>query len=291
MTKIAFIGLGVMGYPMAGHQSAAGYEMSVYNRTFAKAESWASQHGGQAFKTPAEAVHDADIICACVGEDKDIADVALGENGAFDAMKSGSVFIDHTTASADIARQLSKEAGARGLQFVDAPVSGGQAGAENGKLTIMCGGDEAAFEAGHKAMSAYGARITHMGPAGSGQLTKMVNQICIAGLLQGLSEAMAFGMNAELDMEKVLSVIQGGAAQSWQLDNRGSTMVQDKFDFGFAVDWMRKDLRIVLEEGARNASELPVTALVAQFYAALSHQGKGQMDTSSLVQLLKRKLD
>ena len=288
MKKVTFLGLGVMGYPMAGHLAAAGYEVSVYNRTFAKAESWVAQHNGQACRTPAEAVSEADIICACVGEDKDIAEIALGDAGAFDAMKKGALFIDHTTASADIARQLYTEASMRGLLFLDAPVSGGQAGAENGKLTIMCGGDDTAFEAGKQAMSSYGARVTHMGVAGSGQLTKMVNQICIAGLLQGLSEAMAFGKNADLDMDKVLGVISGGAAQSWQLENRGSTMVQDKFDFGFAVDWMRKDLRIVLEEGARNRSELPVTALVAQFYAALSHQGDGHMDTSSLIKLLKR---
>ena len=289
MTKVAFLGLGVMGYPMAGHLASAGYEVSVYNRTFAKAEAWAEQHTGQACSIPAEAVAGADIVCACVGEDKDIAEITLHESGAFAAMAPGTLFIDHTTASADIARTLYQDAKARGIQFMDAPVSGGQAGAENGKLTIMCGGDEAAFETGKDVMSAYGARVTHMGAAGSGQLTKMVNQICIAGLLQGLSEAMAFGMNAELDMDKVLGVISGGAAQSWQMENRGATMVRDEFDFGFAVDWMRKDLRIVTEEAVRNGSELPVTALVSQLYTALSNQGGGQMDTSSLIRLLNRK--
>ena len=289
MTKVAFLGLGVMGYPMAGHLASAGYEVSVYNRTFAKAEAWAEQHKGQAYTTPAEAVAGADIVCACVGEDKDIVEITLNEAGAFAAMAPGTLFIDHTTASADIARTLYQDAKAKGIQFMDAPVSGGQAGAENGKLTSMCGGDEAAFETGKDVMSAYGARVTHMGSAGSGQLTKMVNQICIAGLLQGLSEAMAFGMNADLDMDKVLGVISGGAAQSWQMENRGATMVRDEFDFGFAVDWMRKDLRIVTEEAARNGSELPVTALVAQLYTALSNQGGGQMDTSSLVRLLNRK--
>lgn len=289
MTKVAFLGLGVMGYPMAGHLAAAGHDVSVYNRTASKAEAWVSQHGGRACKTPAEAAAGADIICACVGEDKDIEAITTGDNGAFSTMSAGAIFIDHTTASADVARRLYADADARGLQFIDAPVSGGQAGAENGKLTIMCGGDEAAFDTGKAIMSVYGARVTHMGPAGSGQLTKMVNQICIAGLLQGLSEAMAFGMNAELDMDKVLGVISGGAAQSWQMENRGATMVRDSFDFGFAVDWMRKDLRIVMEEAARNGSELPVSALVAQFYTALSNQGGGQMDTSSLIRLLNRK--
>ena len=289
MTKVAFLGLGVMGYPMAGHLVSAGYDVSVYNRTFSKAEAWVAEHGGLAFKTPAEAAANAEIICACVGEDKDVEAVTIGADGAFAAMSSGALFIDHTTASADVARRLYADARARDLHFLDAPVSGGQAGAENGKLTIMCGGDEAAFEAGTTAMSAYGARVTHMGPAGSGQLTKMVNQICIAGLLQGLSEAMAFGMNADLDMDKVLGVISGGAAQSWQMENRGTTMVRDSFDFGFAVDWMRKDLRIVMEEAVRNGSELPVSALVAQFYTALSNQGGGQMDTSSLIRLLNRK--
>ena len=289
MTKVAFLGLGVMGYPMAGHLASAGHDVSVYNRTASKAEAWVSQHGGRTCKTPAEAAAGADIICACVGEDKDIEAITTGDNGAFSTMSAGTIFIDHTTASADVARRLYADADARGLQFIDAPVSGGQAGAENGKLTIMCGGNEAAFDAGKAIMSVYGARVTHMGPAGSGQLTKMVNQICIAGLLQGLSEAMAFGMNAELDMDKVLGVISGGAAQSWQMENRGATMVRDSFDFGFAVDWMRKDLRIVMEEAARNGSELPVSALVAQFYTALSNQGGGQMDTSSLIRLLNRK--
>ena len=288
MAKIAFLGLGVMGYPMAGHLAKAGHELIVYNRTSAKAEKWAAEFGGKTAPNPAEAVKEADIVCACVGEDKDIADIATGRDGAFAAMRSGALFIDHTTASADIARQLAETADAAGLHFMDAPVSGGQAGAENGTLTIMCGGTEAAFTAGEAAMRCYGARVTHMGEAGSGQLTKMVNQICIAGLVQGLSEALNFGMNAGLDMDKVLGVVSGGAAQSWQMENRGQTMVADEFDFGFAVDWMRKDLRIVQEEAGRNGSELPVTALVAQFYAALSHQGLGRADTSSLIKLLRR---
>ena len=288
MAKIAFLGLGVMGYPMAGHLAKAGHELIVYNRTSAKAEKWAAEFGGKTAPNPAEAVKEADIVCACVGEDKDIADIATGRDGAFAAMRSGALFIDHTTASADIARQLAETADAAGLHFMDAPVSGGQAGAENGTLTIMCGGTEAAFTAGEAAMRCYGARVTHMGEAGSGQLTKMVNQICIAGLVQGLSEALNFGMNAGLDMDKVLGVVSGGAAQSWQMENRGQTMVADEFDFGFAVDWMRKDLRIVQDEAGRNGSELPVTALVAQFYAALSHQGLGRADTSSLIKLLRR---
>ena len=288
MAKIAFLGLGVMGYPMAGHLAKAGHELIVYNRTSAKAEKWAAEFGGKTAPNPAEAVKGADIVCACVGEDKDIADIATGRDGAFAAMRSGALFIDHTTASADIARQLAETADAAGLHFMDAPVSGGQAGAENGTLTIMCGGTEAAFTAGEAAMRCYGARVTHMGEAGSGQLTKMVNQICIAGLVQGLSEALNFGMNAGLDMDKVLGVVSGGAAQSWQMENRGQTMVADEFDFGFAVDWMRKDLRIVQDEAGRNGSELPVTALVAQFYAALSHQGLGRADTSSLIKLLRR---
>lgn len=288
MAKIAFLGLGVMGYPMAGHLVKAGHEVVVYNRTNAKADKWAAEFGGKTAPNPAAAVQDADIVAACVGEDKDIAEIAIGVEGAFGAMKAGALFIDHTTASADIARQLARKAEEAGLHFMDAPVSGGQAGAEKGVLTIMCGGTKAAFAAGEAAMGCYGARVTHMGEAGSGQLTKMVNQICIAGLVQGLSEALNFGMNAGLDMEKVLAVVSGGAAQSWQMENRGQTMVADEFDFGFAVDWMRKDLRIVQDEAGRNGSELPVTALVAQFYAALSHQGLGRADTSSLIKLLRR---
>jgi 3-hydroxyisobutyrate dehydrogenase-like beta-hydroxyacid dehydrogenase len=288
MAKAAFLGLGVMGYPMAGHLASGGHEVVVYNRTDAKAEKWVSQHGGALAATPAEAASGAEFVFACVGDDADIRGITTGENGAFAAMASDAVFIDNTTASADVARELYGAARTRGLHFIDAPVSGGQAGAENGKLTVMCGGDDAAFARAESLMACYGAKITHMGDAGAGQLTKMVNQICIAGLVQGLSEALNFGQNAGLDMDKVLGVVSGGAAQSWQMENRGSTMVRDEFDFGFAVDWMRKDLRICMAEAAQNGTELPVTALVAQFYAALSHQGFGRNDTSSLIRLLKR---
>ena len=288
MAKAAFLGLGVMGYPMAGHLAAGGHEVVVYNRTEAKAEKWVSQHGGALAATPAEAASGAEFVFACVGDDADIRSITTGENGAFATMASDAVFIDNTTASADVARELYSAARTHGMHFIDAPVSGGQAGAENGKLTVMCGGDAAAFARAEPLMTCYGAKVTHMGDAGAGQLTKMVNQICIAGLVQGLSEALNFGQNAGLDMDKVLGVVSGGAAQSWQMENRGTTMVRDEFDFGFAVDWMRKDLRICMAEAAQNGTELPVTALVAQFYAALSHQGFGRNDTSSLIRLLKR---
>ena len=288
MAKMAFLGLGVMGGPMAGHLVKAGHEVVVYNRTAARAEAFASSHGTLSASSPAEAAKGAEIVCACVGEDADIAAVASGPDGAFSGMEKGALFIDHTTASADIARQLAEQAEAAGLGFLDAPVSGGQAGAENGQLTIMCGGAAPAFEAAQPALTCYGARIVHMGPAGAGQLTKMVNQICIAGLLQGLAEGLNFGQQAGLDMERVLSVISGGAAQSWQMENRGKTMVAGQFDFGFALDWMRKDLRICLAEAGRNGSELPVTALVAQFYAALSNRGRGRLDTSALITLLQK---
>ena len=288
MAKAAFLGLGVMGYPMAGHLASGGHEVIVYNRTDAKAEKWVSQHGGALAATPAEAASGAEFVFACVGDDADIRSITTGENGAFATMASDAVFIDNTTASADVARELYSAARTHGMHFIDAPVSGGQAGAENGKLTVMCGGDAAAFARAEPLMTCYGAKVTHMGDAGAGQLTKMVNQICIAGLVQGLSEALNFGQNAGLDMDKVLGVVSGGAAQSWQMENRGATMVRDEFDFGFAVDWMRKDLRICIAEAAQNGTELPVTALVAQFYAALSHQGFGRNDTSSLIRLLKR---
>ena len=288
MAKAAFLGLGVMGYPMAGHLASGGHEVVVYNRTDAKAEKWVSQHGGALAATPAEAASGAEFVFACVGDDADIRSITTGENGAFATMASDAVFIDNTTASADVARELYSAARTHGMHFIDAPVSGGQAGAENGKLTVMCGGDAAAFARAEPLMTCYGAKVTHMGDAGAGQLTKMVNQICIAGLVQGLSEALNFGQNAGLDMDKVLGVVSGGAAQSWQMQNRGATMVRDEFDFGFAVDWMRKDLRICMAEAAQNGTELPVTALVAQFYAALSHQGFGRNDTSSLIRLLKR---
>ena len=288
MAKAAFLGLGVMGYPMAGHLAAAGHEVSVFNRTAEKAENWVAQHGGRHAATPAEAAKDAEFVFACVGDDADIKAVTVGPDGAFSSMAEDAVFVDNTTASADIARELYQAARSKDMHFIDAPVSGGQAGAENGKLTVMCGGDAAAFARAEPLMACYGAKVTHMGDAGAGQLTKMVNQICIAGLVQGLSEALAFGQNAGLDMDKVLGVVSGGAAQSWQMENRGTTMVRDEFDFGFAVDWMRKDLRICMAEAAQNGSELPVTALVSQFYASLSHQGFGRNDTSSLIRLLKR---
>lgn len=287
MAKVAFLGLGVMGYPMAGHLKAGGHDVTVYNRTTQKADKWFDEHGGALASTPAQAACDCEFVFACVGDDADVRSVTVGADGAFSTMAKDSVFIDNTTASADVARELYAAAQQAGLHFIDAPVSGGQAGAENGKLTVMCGGDEAAYNRAEPLMACYGGRVTHMGPAGAGQLTKMVNQICIAGLVQGLSEALNFGTNAGLDMDKVLGVISGGAAQSWQMDNRGKTMIRDEFDFGFAVDWMRKDLRICLAEAASNGSQLPVTALVSQFYAALSHQGLGRNDTSSLIRLLK----
>ena len=287
MTKVAFLGLGVMGYPMAGHLQSSGHDVTVYNRTAAKADKWMAEHGGVKADTPADAANGCDFVFACVGDDKDIASVTTGPDGAFQTMPADAVFIDNTTASADIARVLYDAARAKDLHFIDAPVSGGQAGAEGGKLTVMCGGDAKAYDRAEPLMLCYGARVTHMGSAGSGQLTKMVNQICIAGLVQGLSEALNFGQNAGLDMDKVLGVVSGGAAQSWQMENRGSTMVRDEFDFGFAVDWMRKDLRICLAEAADNGTQLPVTALVAQFYAALSERGYGRNDTSSLIRLLR----
>ena len=288
MAKVAFLGLGVMGYPMAGHLAAAGHDVTVYNRTSAKADAWYKQYGGAVAATPADAASGAEFVFSCVGDDADIRSVTSGEQGAFSAMLPDTVFVDNTTASADVARELYAAAKDAGLHFIDAPVSGGQAGAENGQLTVMCGGADAAFARAEPLMACYGARVTHMGAPGSGQLTKMVNQICIAGLVQGLSEALNFGKQAELDIEKVLGVISGGAAQSWQMENRGSTMARDEFDFGFAVDWMRKDLRICLAEAANNGAELPVTALVAQFYAALSYQGFGRNDTSALIRLLRR---
>jgi len=289
VAKVAFLGLGVMGYPMAGHLAAGGHQVTVYNRTSEKAEKWAAQHGGRAAPTPAAAADGAEFVFACVGDDADIRAVTTGPKGAFSTMATDAVFIDNTTASADVARELYAAARDKGLHFIDAPVSGGQAGAENGKLTVMCGGDATAYGRAESLMACYGARVTHMGAAGAGQLTKMVNQICIAGLVQGLSEALNFGQNAGLDMDRVLNVVSGGAAQSWQMENRGTTMVRDEFDFGFAVDWMRKDLRICLAEAAQNGSELPVTAIVAQFYAALSNNGFGRNDTSSLIRLLRRR--
>ncbi len=285
--KVAFLGLGVMGYPMAGHLARAGHSVTVYNRTPAKSQAWAAEFGGQHAATPREAAAGADLVFACVGNDDDLRSITLGANGAFAGMAPGAIFVDHTTASANVARELATAARQIGLQFVDAPVSGGQAGAQNGMLTVMCGGDAKAFEAAQPVAMAFSRAFTLMGASGAGQLTKMVNQICIAGLVQGLSEAIAFGQNAGLDMLQVLDVIGKGAAQSWQLDNRGKTMVADQFEFGFAVDWMRKDLGLVLEEAKRNGSRLPVTALVDQFYADVQKMGGNRWDTSSLIKRLK----
>ena len=285
--KVAFLGLGVMGFPMAGHLALAGHDVTVYNRSAAKAQAWTGEFKGKAAATPREAVAGSDFVFCCVGNDDDLRSVVLGPDGAFAGMKKGAVFVDHTTASADVARELSAQAAAQGLQFVDAPVSGGQAGAQNGLLTVMCGGDAAAFEAAKPVAMAFSRAFTLLGGSGAGQLAKMVNQICIAGLVQGLSEAIAFGQRAGLNMEQVLEVIGKGAAQSWQMDNRGKTMIADKFDFGFAVDWMRKDLGLVLDEAKRNGARLPVTALVDQFYADVQQMGGNRWDTSSLIKRLK----
>ncbi|WP_271010423.1 NAD(P)-dependent oxidoreductase [Paucibacter sp. B51] len=287
---VAFLGLGVMGYPMAGHLARAGHQVTVYNRTASKAEAWVAQEGqerGRAAATPREAAQGARLVFACVGNDEDLRSVVLGEQGAFAGMAPGAVFVDHTTASAEVARELHAEARRLGLHFVDAPVSGGQAGAVNGALTVMCGGDAEPFQQIRPVTLAMAKAVTRVGESGAGQLAKMVNQICIAGLVQGLAEAIAFGDKAGLDMKQVLDVIGKGAAQSWQMDNRGKTMVDGKFDFGFAVDWMRKDLGLVLDEARRNGARLPVTAVVDQFYADVQAAGGGRLDTSSLIQRLK----
>ena len=285
--RVAFLGLGVMGYPMAGHLARAGHQVTVDNRTAAKAEHWVAEHGGRHAATPKAAVADAEIVLACVGNDDDLRQITIGPDGAFAAMAAGAIFVDHTTASAEVARQLAATALERGLQFIDAPVSGGNVGATNGALTVMCGGDATAFDTVRPIVLAFAKAVTLLGGSGAGQLAKMVNQICIAGLLQGLSEAIAFGEKAGLDMKAVLQVIGKGAAQSWQMDNRGPTMVDGKFDFGFAVDWMRKDLGLVLAEAQRNGARLPVTALVDQFYADVQALGGGRQDTSSLIRRLK----
>ena len=285
--RVAFLGLGVMGFPMAGHLARAGHQVTVYNRSAAKAQAWAAEFGGASAATPREAASGADMVFCCVGNDDDLRAVVLGADGAFAGMKAGAVFVDHTTASADVARELYAAGKAQGLHFVDAPVSGGQAGAQNGLLTVMCGGDAAAFDAAKPVAMAFSRAFTLMGASGAGQLTKMVNQICIAGLVQGLSEGIAFGMKAGLNLEQVLDVIGKGAAQSWQMDNRGKTMAAGKFDFGFAVDWMRKDLGLVLDEAKRNGALLPVTALVDQFYAEVQRMGGNRWDTSSLIQRLR----
>jgi 3-hydroxyisobutyrate dehydrogenase-like beta-hydroxyacid dehydrogenase len=293
--RIAFLGLGVMGYPMAGHLARAGHQVTVYNRTTTKSIAWCAEYESATRQkdllnyasSPRQAVAGAELVFCCVGNDADLRSVVLGEDGAFAGMARGSVFVDHTTASADVARELHAVAKARGLNFVDAPVSGGQAGAQNGALTVMCGGDQAAFDAAQPVAMAFSKAVTYLGESGAGQLAKMVNQICIAGLVQGLAEAIAFGDKAGLDMNLVLDVIGKGAAQSWQMDNRGKTMVADKFDFGFAVDWMRKDLGLVLDEARRNGARLPVTALVDQFYADVQQMGGKRWDTSSLIKRLK----
>ena len=283
MPKVAFIGLGVMGFPMAGHLKAKGFDVVVYNRTAAKAAEWVKKHGGASAATPAAAAKDCDFVMTMVGNDRDVEEVCLGRDGALAGMKKGAVLIDHTTASADIARKVFAAAKEKGIDFIDAPVSGGQAGAENGKLTVMCGGEQAPFDRAKPLMDSYGRAVTLLGPAGAGQLTKMVNQICIAGLVQALSEGLAFAEKAGLDVEQVLDVISKGAAQSWQMENRGKTMHARKFDFGFAVDWMRKDLGIAMEEAKRNGASLPVTALVDQFYADVQKKDGKRFDTSSLI--------
>jgi 3-hydroxyisobutyrate dehydrogenase-like beta-hydroxyacid dehydrogenase len=284
--SVAFLGLGVMGFPMAGHLKAKGYDVTVYNRTAAKADDWVKKHGGKSASTPAAAAKDADFVMMCVGNDKDLLEVALGKDGALAGMKKGAVLVDHTTASADAARKIFAAAKQKGVDFIDAPVSGGQAGAENGKLTVMCGGEPQPFERAKPAMDSYARAITLLGASGAGQLTKMVNQICIAGLVQGLSEGIAFAEKAGLDADAVLDVISKGAAQSWQMENRGKTMHARKFDFGFAVDWMRKDLGICLEEAKRNGAKLPITEIVDKFYGEVQKSGHNRWDTSSLISRL-----
>jgi 3-hydroxyisobutyrate dehydrogenase len=287
MAKVAFLGLGVMGYPMAGYlKTKGGHDVTVYNRTAAKAEKWAAEFSGKSAATPAEAARGAEFVFSCVGNDDDLRSVALGADGAFSSMASGSIFIDNTTASAEVARELAALASDKGIGFIDAPVSGGQAGAENGVLTVMCGGDQATYDKAKPVIDAYARMVGLMGPVGAGQLTKMINQICIAGLVQGLSEGIAFGQRAGLDIEKVVDVISKGAAGSWQMENRWKTMRDGKFDFGFAVDWMRKDLGICLEEADRNGAQLPVTALIDQFYKDVQGKGGKRWDTSSLISRL-----
>ena len=281
--KVSFLGLGVMGFPMAGHLKAKGYDVTVYNRTASKAQAWVAKHGGKSAPTPAAAAKDADFVMIMVGNDNDLLEVALGKEGALSGMRKGAILVDHTTASADAARKVFTAAKAKGVDFIDAPVSGGQAGAENGKLTVMCGGEPAPFERAKPMMDSYARAVTLMGSAGAGQLTKMVNQICIAGLVQGLSEGIAFAEKAGLDANLVLDVISKGAAQSWQMENRGKTMHERKFNFGFAVDWMRKDLGICLEEAKRNGAKLPITQVIDQYYGEVQKSGGNRWDTSSLI--------
>jgi 3-hydroxyisobutyrate dehydrogenase len=286
--RVAFIGLGVMGYPMAGHLARAGHDIVVYNRTVARAKAWVQEHGGSSASTPAETAANADCVLACVGRDSDLREVTIGRHGAFATIKRDGVFVDHTTASADIARELAEAAHQRGFHFVDAPVSGGEQGAKNGQLTIMCGGSEAAYAKAEPVVAAYAKQCRRLGPAGSGQLTKMVNQICIAGLVQGLSEGLSFARAAGLDAEAVIDVISKGAAQSWQMENRHKTMLAGHYEHGFAVEWMRKDLGMVLDESRRNGTSLPVTALVDQFYADVENIGGKRWDTSSLFARLEK---
>ncbi len=287
MANVAFLGLGVMGYPMAGHLAKAGHSITVYNRTGSKAEAWVAEFGCTMAPTPAEAVRDADVVMACVGNDDDLRALCLAETGAFAGMKAGSIFVDHTTVSAIVTRELAKVGRERKIAFIDAPVSGGQAGAENGKLVVMCGGDAVAFETVEPVITAYATKCKLMGETGAGQLTKMVNQICIAGILQGLSEALNFAQKAGLDGREVIDVIQGGAAGSWQMVNRHKTMLDDAFDFGFAVDWMRKDLGICLGEADVNGASLPVTAMIDQYYKDIQSMGGGRWDTSALIRRLR----
>ena len=288
MSKVSFIGLGVMGYPMAGYISKAGHDVTVYNRTKSKAEKWIKDYKGKIADTPKEAAKDSEFIFTCVGNDNDLREVTLGDNGLFHSAKKGAVYIDNTTASAIIARELYKEAKAKGFDFLDAPVSGGQAGAENGALTVMVGGDENPYKKAEPIIDCYSKKIKLLGPAGNGQLCKMVNQICIAGLVQGLSEAINFGLNAKLNMYDVIEVISKGAAQSWQMENRYKTMIEDKFDYGFAVDWMRKDLKIAMEEAHKNNSPLPITKIIDEFYGEVQKQGGNRWDTSSLIKRFRK---
>ena len=289
MSKVAFIGLGVMGYPMAGHLAAQGHQVYVYNRTMVKAEQWQDEYEGRSAITPSEAALEADFVFICVGNDDDLRSVVYGDQGVLAGMAAGSILIDHTTASAQVAREVAVIAAQQGVGFVDAPVSGGQAGAENGALAIMCGGSEEDYLRAEPIMQAYAKTTTHLGPVGNGQLTKMVNQICIAGLVQGLAEGVAFAINAGLDAKQALGAIGGGAAGSWQMHNRGDTMVDDEFEFGFAVDWMRKDLAICLAEAQTNGSELPVAKIVDDFYEQVQAHGGNRWDTSSLLRRLPRK--
>ncbi|OED40724.1 oxidoreductase [Chromatiales bacterium (ex Bugula neritina AB1)] len=286
--KVAFVGLGVMGYPMAGHLSTAGHQVSVYNRTVAKSDQWAAEHGGTALATPREAAAGAEFVMICVGNDNDLRSVVYGDDGVLAGMKAGSSLVDHTTASAEVARELHAHCKELGIAFIDAPVSGGQAGAENGALAIMCGGEQDAYNAAEPILAAYGKNVALIGEPGAGQLTKMVNQICIAGLVQALSEGVNFAQSAGLDVEKVMGVVGGGAAASWQLSNRYETMARDEFEFGFAVDWMRKDLSIVIDEARRNGASVPVTAMVDQYYADVQKMGGNRWDTSSLIARLKK---